>query len=45
MLYKLNEQSVAKLQILFCLHGEFENNYENHVGMKTQQQRFELKTL
>jgi hypothetical protein len=31
MLHKLNEQSVAQLKILYCLHGEFEENHEKHV--------------
>jgi len=33
MLHKLNEQSVAELKILYCLHGEFEKNREKHVRL------------
>ena len=33
MLHKLNEQSVAQLKIICCLHGEFEKNHEKYVSI------------
>ena len=32
MLHKLSEQSVAQLNIHYCLHGEFEKNVKNMSG-------------